>query len=457
MENRMLLSAAPTSVAGDTIMLLQSAGTGGDVPPGVSQLVLAATGNTFTTHDLIYTSTDGTGTYTYATTGATTATIVLTATGGAQSTITLDFSADTLHVANPDSSTEDDNFVIASSTATNLSPTTVSGDIVTLNINTGAGAQLATAGSYQITPAATGNTYVLQSLSGSTISSAGTATYTQSNALTGSYAYSDSVTGSGTLFMAFTSADAGAFYNTDASTSNGLTDYQIGTFHLTTAAVHATNTAYVSQLYNDLLKRPLDATGTARWVGGLDAGTYAYSDVAMGITGSREYDGDLINGYYQTYLHRSAEAGGLNYWVDQMQTGLNAEVILAGILGSDEYYGDVGGTNTPFVTALYESFLGRAPENAPTGLPYWLGVLQTDVTNGMSAGQARESVSEAISSSNENRVDVVTSFYETFLDRAPDSGGLANWVQQLADGVSQPTIITAFVTSPEYLALHHLN
>jgi hypothetical protein len=457
MELRVLLSAAPVSITGDTIMFFQTAGTGSDTPPGVSQLVLAASGNTFTTHDLIYPATDGTGTYTYATTSATTATIVLTATGGSQSTITLDFSAGTLHVANPDSSTEDDNFVIASSTASNLSPTTVSGDIITLNIATGSGTQLATSGSYQITPAASGNTYVLESLSGSTISSTGTATYTQSNAITGTFAYVDSITGTGTLFLAFTSANAGAFYNTDASATNALTDFHAGTFHLTDAATHAKNVAYVSQLYTDLLKRSLDGTGTARWVGGLDAGTYTDADVATGITGSREYDGDVVDGFYVTYLHRHAEPGasGIEYWINQMQSGLNAEVIRAGILGSDEYFNDVGGDNTSFITALYETFLGRPPENAPTGLPYWLGVLQADVTNGMTAGQAREAVSAAISNSDENRIDVVTSFYETFLQRAPDPAGLANWVQQLANGVSQPAIITAFVTSPEYLALHN--
>jgi hypothetical protein len=216
------------------------------------------------------------------------------------------------------------------------------------------------------------------------------------------------------------------------------------------------NERYVSQLYLDLLHRPVDAIGLSTWVGDLNNGA-TFQDVAMAITSSREYDADIVDGFYVTYLGRHAETYGLNAWVDQMQSGLNAEVILAGILGSDEYYKDVGGTNTAFITALYEKFLGRAPETTPSGLPYWLNVLQTDVAGGMTVGQARQAVSAAISNSNENRIDVVTSYYETFLHRAPDPTGLDAWVQNLANGVSQPTIVSAFVTSPEYLALNGIS
>ncbi len=220
--------------------------------------------------------------------------------------------------------------------------------------------------------------------------------------------------------------------------------------------VGSANERYVSQLYLDLLHRPVDATGLSTWVGDLNNGA-TFQDVAMAITSSREYDADIVDGFYVTYLGRHAETYGLNAWVDQMQSGLNAEVILAGILGSDEYYKDVGGTNTAFITALYEKFLGRAPETTPSGLPYWLNVLQTDVAGGMTVGQARQAVSAAISNSNENRIDVVTSYYETFLHRAPDPAGLDAWVQNLANGVSQPTIVSAFVTSPEYLALNGIS
>jgi hypothetical protein len=167
----------------------------------------------------------------------------------------------------------------------------------------------------------------------------------------------------------------------------------------------------------------------------------------MGITSSREYDANIIDGFYVTYLGRHAETFGLNAWVDQMQAGLNAEAIRAGILGSDEYFARTGGTNTTFITALYQTFLGRAPENAPTGLPYWLNRLLTD---------SREAVSAAISNSDENRTDLITSYYQDYLRRNPDPAGLAAWMSNLASGMPEPQIVSAFVTSPEYLNINDL-
>jgi cyclophilin family peptidyl-prolyl cis-trans isomerase len=220
---------------------------------------------------------------------------------------------------------------------------------------------------------------------------------------------------------------------------------------VTTTSPETTHPIYVTQLYHDFLGRGVDPVGLAHWTNFLDDGG-TYAALANAITGSVEYDTNIVNNLYETYLHRAPDPTGITAWVGELQSGLNADVIRAGILGSDEYYNDAGGTDSDFITALYESFLGRAPENAPTGLPYWLGVLQTDQANGMTAGQARQAVSASISQSGENLDDVATSFYETYLHRAPDPAGLAYWEQELAAGVSQPFIVSAFVSSPEYLA-----
>jgi hypothetical protein len=202
------------------------------------------------------------------------------------------------------------------------------------------------------------------------------------------------------------------------------------------------NLAYIQELYHDLFHRDVDPTGQAAWMAMLANGG-TFHDVAMGIVGSREYDGDIVDGFYVQYLGRHAETAGLNAWVDLMQSGLNADQIRAGILGSDEYFTDVGGTTSAFLTALYEQFLGRGTD--PTGLAYWTSLL------GNNDSKSRAAVSSGIANSDETRTDLIDSYYETYLHRSPDAPGLAVWMQNLADGVSEPVIVAAFLTSPEYL------
>ena len=102
--------------------------------------------------------------------------------------------------------------------------------------------------------------------------------------------------------------------------------------------------------------------------------------------------------------------------------------------------------NATFVTALYSTFLSRTPDDF--GLSSWLNVLHDP--------SQRHNVASGISNSNENRTAIVTHFYQTYLHRTPDSGGLGFWKNQLAGGLSQPQIISFFVTSTEYLSFNHI-
>ena len=47
---------------------------------------------------------------------------------------------------------------------------------------------------------------------------------------------------------------------------------------------------------------------------------------------------------------------------------------------------------------------------------------------------------------------IIDGFYVLYLHRHNDVGGLAAWKQLLANGISQPAIIAAFTSSPEYLS-----
>ena len=98
-----------------------------------------------------------------------------------------------------------------------------------------------------------------------------------------------------------------------------------------------TNNGFLDALYQDGLGRAVDPGGRATWSQALASGV-GRTQLAALLFSSLEYDTDLINNDYSTYLRRSADAAGLNHWVTQLLGGVGADQILANILASDEYF-----------------------------------------------------------------------------------------------------------------------
>jgi hypothetical protein len=82
---------------------------------------------------------------------------------------------------------------------------------------------------------------------------------------------------------------------------------------------------------------------------------------------------DIVEGWYRHYLGRCAEPAGLRNWAHQLQATRSPDAVLAGILGSDEYYQRHGACPAGFVKGLYEDHLGRCP--APAEVDSWVSVL----------------------------------------------------------------------------------
>jgi uncharacterized repeat protein (TIGR02543 family) len=204
-------------------------------------------------------------------------------------------------------------------------------------------------------------------------------------------------------------------------------------------STYTKNDAFLCAVYEDLLGRAPDAGDLAFWDVQL-AGGVSRSAVAYDIVTSVEYRNHLVTSCYETFLGRAAESGGLSYWVAQLNGEASDQWVVAGFLGSSEFYTDSGSTPAGFVTALYEKLLGRAAE--PEGLAFWENLL--------SSGVSRNAVAAAILSSTEYLSDFVESQYHHLLGRAADQGGLSFWVTQLAGGASNESVIAGFVGSAEY-------
>jgi len=196
---------------------------------------------------------------------------------------------------------------------------------------------------------------------------------------------------------------------------------------------------FICAAYADLLSRSPDGPGLAFWSSALASGT-SRSQIAYDIATSPEYRSDLVNNYYKTFLGRLAEAGGLLFWEDQFNSGLPDQTVLAGILGSAEFYADSGSTSAGFISALYHDLLGRAPDSG--GLTFW--------ETKLASGDSRSVVAAGIFGSNEYLNDFVESQYLHFLDRPADPTGLSFWVSKLAGGTSYEWVIADIVGSSEF-------
>ncbi|MES2185235.1 MAG: DUF3616 domain-containing protein [Pseudomonadota bacterium] len=83
---------------------------------------------------------------------------------------------------------------------------------------------------------------------------------------------------------------------------------------------------------------------------------------------------------YAGLLGRAADPGGLAFWSQQLDKGLSIDGLVDGMLASAEAVQLFGNASSAaFVTALYQSAFGRAPEAA--GLQYWATILASAGTD----------------------------------------------------------------------------
>ncbi|HET9653077.1 MAG TPA: DUF4214 domain-containing protein, partial [Usitatibacter sp.] len=98
--------------------------------------------------------------------------------------------------------------------------------------------------------------------------------------------------------------------------------------------------------------------------------------------------------------------------------------------------------------------LRRAPD--PSGKPFWDGEATRMTSLGANVNEAWYSMANAFFSSPEyagfNRSDTeyLVDLYQTFFNRAPDSGGQQFWASQLAAGVPRDIVLVSFMLSPEF-------
>jgi hypothetical protein len=214
----------------------------------------------------------------------------------------------------------------------------------------------------------------------------------------------------------------------------------------TTVTLISHEAAVVDKIYHQVLGRAAEVQGLEYWTALIQQGQ-PYGIVAQGIFLSDEHLDPIIAQYYLQFLLRASDPQGLAYWAGIWRQYGGPENVVAGMISSPEFFAEAQSAhptlspNAAWVTELYKRLLVRDPDTA--GLQYWTNLLDSGALTRPQVVLGFERSPEAFSN------DVI-SFYQTYLNRAPTSGELSLYVNELEQGATQADIQVQLINTPEY-------
>jgi hypothetical protein len=191
--------------------------------------------------------------------------------------------------------------------------------------------------------------------------------------------------------------------------------------------------------YQDLLGRTADQGGLDYWLGILAAAPRVAGP--LGLQSGSEFHGLQVDAMYSRLLGRPADPAGRMWWIDRLARGTTYVQATAQILASNEYFQrHGGGTDDGWLSAVYSDVLAGRPVDVD-GLAFWDGQLAT---------RSRSSIALALVSSTEGLGDRVQNLYQRYLHRAADAGGAAYWASVIQGGGNDDQVVAALLVSNEY-------
>lgn len=202
----------------------------------------------------------------------------------------------------------------------------------------------------------------------------------------------------------------------------------------------------VERQYADLLGRAADPGGLSYWASEVRFGyipSYGVAEALLGSAEAAKRTAPVARLYWAFFL-RIPDSGGLQYWLEQFRGGMPLADIAQFFATSGEFQARYAvPDDAAFVDLVYRNVLER--EADPGGRDYWTNELTSGAhTRGQLMLQFSESteyvarMAEAV---------YVTTAYIGMLDRAPDPGGLAHWLEQ-----DRAALVRGIFSSPEYAA-----
>ena len=163
---------------------------------------------------------------------------------------------------------------------------------------------------------------------------------------------------------------------------------------------------------------------------------------------------------YNAALDRGPDQGGLNSYVNQLESGVPLSTLAGNFLASPEFVSRFGDNlaGQQYIERLYDNVLDRAPSGGE--ISFYLDQINQ--------GATRQQLLVNFSESPENRAKTaglaqggvwdynenagaVARIYDTMFDRAPELAGLRFYREQLDSGTNTLLgIVEGFVASPEF-------
>jgi hypothetical protein len=229
---------------------------------------------------------------------------------------------------------------------------------------------------------------------------------------------------------------------------------------------HSGSAAQVLALYHTILQRDPDPMGyynlTALLENGMPVQTLTAAMLQSGEYVARIGNPDnatFVNGLYHDALGRAADAGGFEFQLARLNSGVSRTQLVDDFVLSQESMNNLqtahaDGFFVPTlygkeVSMVYQVALGRYAD--PGGLATWLGLLQSGK---MTAGQLASSIGGSQEYINRyasySDADFVTAMYHNALHRDPDTGGFSTWSNLLATHqISRADMVNGFAFSAE--------
>lgn len=150
--------------------------------------------------------------------------------------------------------------------------------------------------------------------------------------------------------------------------------------------------AFVDLVYQNVLNREGEPEGRAFWISQLAAGV-SRGTVMTGFSEGTEFRNRTgtstpstssvapkIERLYRAYFDRSADQGGLDFWLEQFVGGADLGTLSQEFVGSAEFQNTYGSLDdAEFVDLVYNNVLDREAE--PEGRAFWINQLATQTLN----------------------------------------------------------------------------
>jgi len=203
-----------------------------------------------------------------------------------------------------------------------------------------------------------------------------------------------------------------------------------------------TNSSFLAAAYLDLVGRPIDSAGQARYLGALNGGASLLTAATL-IIQSPEGMAQTAANIYQNLLHRRPDTASLTNVVNLLSGGGRDEDLIAILAASPEYYQNSRGSDLVLDQWGRQVFLDLLQRPADAS---GFAALKTQVIQGDSTYHAVQS----LQNSDEYRTLLVNQAYQTVLRRAPDASGLAGGLAFLRGGGGFQALEVGLYGSQEY-------